>query len=322
MGFPKSKEKASTGHAVNTRSAEIEYLNSPSTRHVNDNAANIFSAFVFVVIFAVTAVVGYVITGAMNIWVLCIGFVLATVSIFTVHIASQWERDVILRLGAFNRMAGPGLYFTIPFVEHVALKADLRTMLTGFSAEEILTSDLVPVNVDAAIFWMIWDAEKACMEVENYYDAVSMASQTALRDAIGRASVSEVAIRRNQLDQELQEVIEERTSLWGITVLSVEIRDIVIPQELQEVMSTEAQAEREKNARMVLAEVEKDISSMLVDAAHVYEENEVALRLRTMHLLYESVKGSGGTVVIPSAYSEGFSDAALKNMADSLKTPK
>ena len=115
---------------------------------------------------------------------------------------------------------------------------------------------------------------------------------------------------------------DRRTSLWGITVLSVEIRDIVIPQELQEVMSTEAQAEREKNARMVLAEVEKDISSMLVDAAHVYEENEVALRLRTMHLLYESVKGSGGTVVIPSAYSEGFSDAALKNMADSLKTPK
>ena len=146
MGFPKSKEKASTGHAVNTRSVEIEYLNSPSTRHVNDNAANIFSAFVFVVIFAVTAAVGYVITGAMNIWVLCIGFVLATCRIFTVHIASQWERDVILRLGAFNRMAGPGLYFTIPFVEHVALKADLRTMLTGFSAEEILTSDLVPVE--------------------------------------------------------------------------------------------------------------------------------------------------------------------------------
>ena len=195
-------------------------------------------------------------------------------------------------------------------------------MVTGFGAEETLTSDLVPISVDAVLFWMVWDAEKACLEVENYYNSVSLVAQTALRDAIGRASVSEVAIRRNQLDQELQEVIEERTSLWGITVLSVEIRDIVIPQELQEVMSTEAQAEREKNARMVLAEVEKDISSMLVDAAHVYEENEVALRLRTMHLLYESVKGSGGTVVIPSAYSEGFSDASLKNMADSLKTPK
>ena len=176
--------------------------------------------------------------------------------------------------------------------------------------------------MDAVLFWMVWDAEKACLEVENYYNSVSLAAQTALRDAIGRASVSEVAVRRNQLDQELQEVIEERTSAWGITVLSVEIRDIVIPQGLQEAMSVEAQAERDKNARMVLAEVEKDISSMLVDAAKVYEENEVALRLRTMHLLYESVKGSGGTVVIPSAYSEGFSDAALNNMADSLKAAR
>ena len=228
----------------------------------------------------------------------------------------------MLRFGKFSRSKGPGLYFTIPFIEQTALKADQRIMVTGFGAEETLTSDLVPINVDAVLFWMVWDAEKACLEVENYYNSVSLVAQTALRDAIGRASVSEVAIRRNQLDQELQEVIEERTSLWGITVLSVEIRDIVIPQELQEVMSTEAQAEREKNARMVLAEVEKDISAMLVDAAHVYEENEVALRLRTMHLLYESVKGSGGTVVIPSAYSEGFSDAALNNATDSLKTPK
>ena len=135
---------------------------------MNDNAANVFSAFTFIIVFALVAVIGYLIAGAMNIWVLCIGFALATIAIFTVHIASQWERDVILRLGAFNRMAGPGPYFTIPFIEHVALKADLRTMLTGFSAEEILTSNLVPVNVDAAIFWMIWDAEKACMEVENY----------------------------------------------------------------------------------------------------------------------------------------------------------
>ena len=246
------------------------------------------------------------------------GFVLAT----SVRVAPHWERVAILRFGKFNRIAGPGLYCCIPFAEYAAIHVDQRIMTASFSAEAALTADLVPVDVDAILFWMVWDAEKACLEVENYYNSVSLAAQTALRDAIGRASVSEVAIRRNQLDQELQEVIEERTSVWGITVMSVEIRDIVIPQELQEAMSAEAQAEREKNARMVLAEVEKDISSMLVDAAHVYEENEVALRLRTMHLLYESVKGSGGTVVIPSAYSEGFSDAALKNMADSLKTPK
>ena len=234
----------------------------------------------------------------------------------------QWEKVVIFRFGKFNRMAGPGLYLTIPFIEQTALKADQRIMVTGFGAEETLTSDLVPINVDAVLFWMVWDAKKACLEVENYYNSVSLAAQTALRDAIGRASVSEVAIRRNQLDQELQEVIEERTSVWGITVMSVEIRDIVIPQDLQEAMSAEAQAEREKNARMVLAEVEKDISSMLVDAANVYDENELAVRLRPMHLLYESVKNSGGTVVIPSAYSEGFADAGLDRALDSLKTGK
>jgi len=251
-----------------------------------------------------------------------VGALASAVLFSCMHVVLEWERSVVLRFGKFNRVAGPGLIFMIPLVEYSAATVDMRMRSTAFKAEHVLTADLVPVNVDAVLFWMVWDAEKACLEVENYYNSVSLVAQTALRDAIGRASVSGGAIRRNQLDQELQEVIEERTSLWGITVLSVEIRDIVIPQELQEVMSTEAQAEREKNARMVLAEVEKDISSMLVDAAHVYEENEVALRLRTMHLLYESVKGSGGTVVIPSAYSEGFSDAALKNMADSLKTPK
>ena len=246
------------------------------------------------------------------------GFVLAT----SVRVAPHWERVAILRFGKFNRIAGPGLYCCIPFAEYAAIHVDQRIMTASFSAEAALTADLVPVDVDAILFWMVWDAEKACLEVENYYNSVSLAAQTALRDAIGRASVSEVAIRRNQLDQELQEVIEERTSVWGITVMSVEIRDIVIPQELQEAMSAEAQAEREKNARMVLAEVEKDISSMLVDAANVYDENELAVRLRTMHLLYESVKNSGGTVVIPSAYSEGFADAGLDRAPDSLKSGK
>lgn len=251
-----------------------------------------------------------------------VGVVAAAILFSCMHVVLEWERAVVLRFGKFNRVAGPGIVFTWPIIEFYTLRVDQRVSATYFGAEETLTSDLVPVNVDAVLFWMVWDAEKACLEVENYYNSVSLAAQTALRDAIGRASVSEVAVRRNQLDQELQEVIEERTSAWGITVLSVEIRDIVIPQGLQEAMSVEAQAERDKNARMVLAEVEKDISSMLVDAAKVYEENEVALRLRTMHLLYESVKGSGGTVVIPSAYSEGFSDAALNNMADSLKAAR
>ena len=300
----------------------IEKYNSGTDRRTSQNGPLAFSSFVFAAVFAGVVAASFGLAGRFEVWGVVSAFALSCLAVMTVHIAMQWEKVVVLRFGKFSRTKGPGLYFTIPFIEQTALKADQRIMVTGFGAEETLTSDLVPINVDAVLFWMVWDAEKACLEVENYYNSVSLAAQTALRDAIGRASVSEVAIRRNQLDQELQEVIEERTSSWGITVLSVEIRDIVIPQELQEVMSAEAQAEREKNARMVLAEVEKDISAMLVDAAHVYEENDVALRLRTMHLLYESVKGSGGTVVIPSAYSEGFSDAALNHMADSLKTPK
>ena len=314
----KRSSRAEDAPSRPARLSPIEQYNSHVDRRTAQNGPLVFSAFVAVVVFVVVLAVSFAVAAAFTVWGLLAAFAVAWLATMAVHIAMQWEKAVIFRFGRFSRVAGPGLYFTIPFIEQTALKADQRIMVTGFGAEETLTSDLVPINVDAVLFWMVWDAKKACLEVENYYNSVSLAAQTALRDAIGRASVSEVAIRRNQLDQELQEVIEERTSEWGITVMSVEIRDIVIPADLQEVMSAEAQAEREKNARMVLAEVEKDISAMLVDAANVYEENELAVRLRTMHLLYESVKGSGGTVVIPSAYSEGFTDTAL----DGLKPGK
>ena len=292
--------------------AEIEAINSPRTRRVNDNAPQIFSAVVFVAAFLVVTALGYLVAGDMNIWVLCIGFVIAVLAAFSIRIASQWERVVVLRFGTFNRLAGPGLFFTIPFVEHIALRADLRIMLTGFSAEETLTSDLVPVNVDAAVFWMVWDAEKACLEVENYYDAVSMAAQTALRDAIGRKSITDVTVHRDKLDQELRDKIEEKASAWGISVLSVEIRDIVIPKELQPDMAVAAKAEREKEARIVLAEVEKDVAEMLLDATKVYREDEMAFELRSMHLLSEGVKESQGTIVIPSAYAEGFTEEVAR----------
>lgn len=299
----------------NDKTSSIEKYNSRNDRRTSQNGAMLFSAFVFTVAFAAVLAIGWAIAGEPVVWILLVAFAVAVLAVMSVHIAMQWEKVVVLRLGRFSRTKGPGPYFTIPFIDQVALCADQRVMVTGFGAEATLTSDLVPINVDAVLFWMVWDAEKAALEVENYYNSVSLVAQTALRDAIGRASASEVAVRRNQLDEELQEVIEEKTSQWGITILSVEIRDIVIPESLQEVMSAEAQAEREKNARMVLAEVEKDISSMLVEAADQYQENDVALRLRTMHLLYESVKGSGGTVVIPSAYSEGFNDATLDSLS-------
>lgn len=300
----KRTEKADVTH--------IEEYNSPKTKHTDDNAGVVFSAFVFIL--ALLAVLGicYAAGFGITMWTITAAVVVAVLAITTVHIAQQWEQVVILRLGAYHRTAGPGIFCTIPFIDHIALRADQRVMLTGFSAEETLTSDLVPVNVDAAVFWMVIDAEKACLEVEDYYDSVAMAAQTALRDAIGRKSIADVAMQREPLDKELRDIIEDKTSAWGVSILFVEIRDVVIPKDLQSDMSAEARAEREKDARIVLAEVEKDIAAMMCEAADVYRNDEVALRLRSMHLLTSGMKDSHGTLVVPSAYTEGFTEEALK----------
>lgn len=307
------RKNGGDGHLERPRYSEIESIDSPRTRHVDDNVAGMFSAFVFVIAFIVAAGAGALAAGTVNVWVLVAAFAVALFAISTVRITAQWEHAVILRLGKFNRTAGPGLYLTIPFIEHIALRAGLRTMLTGFGAEETLTSDLVPVDVDAAVFWMVWDAEKACMEVENYYDAVSIAAQTALRNAIGRKSISDVTIHRDKLDEELRDEIEEKAGPWGISIISVEIRDIVIPKELQRDMAATAKAEREKDARIVLAEVEKDVAAMLLEATEIYRKDEMSFELRSMHLLSEGVKEGNGTLVVPSAYSEGFKREKPRN---------
>ena len=293
-------------------SAPIESFSSPKTKHTNENARIVFSGLVFVFFFAVVLAAGYLIFDAINIWTLSVALVIAVLMLFTIHIASQWEKIVILRFGKFSRTTGPGLFFTIPFIEHIALRADLRVMLTAFGAEETLTSDLVPVNVDAVIFWVVWDAEKACIEVEDYYDSVTLSAQTALRDAIGRKSIADLVMQRVELDRELRAAVEEKANSWGISVLYVEIRDIVIPKDLQSDMAAEAKAEREKDARIVLAEVESDIASMLLDAVKIYREDEMAYRLRSMHLLSEGIKESQGSIVIPSAYAEGFTEEVIK----------
>lgn len=290
----------------------IERYSSPKTKHTDDNASIVFSAALFVVVFLLVGAIGFVLTGGIDIWIVCIAVALAVLAIFTIRIAPQWERVVILRFGNYQRTAGPGLYYTIPFIDHIALHADQRIMLTGFGAEETLTADLVPINVDAAVFWNVWDPKKACLEVEDYYDSVAMAAQTALRDAIGRKNVADVAMRRVQLDDELKRAIEEKTSAWGVSILFVEIRDIVIPKELQESMSAEARAERERDARVVLAEVEQDIAAMLHEAADIYRDDEIAFRLRSMHLLNEGIKEAGSTMVVPSAYVDGFTEEAAR----------
>lgn len=235
-----------------------------------------------------------------------VGVLGAAVLFSCMHVVLEWERTVVLRFGKFNRVAGPGLVFTWPIIEFYTLRIDQRVATTYFGAEETLTSDLVPINVDAVLFWMVFSAKKACVEVEDYSAAVAWVAQTAMRKAIGRATVAEVAMRRDQLDAELKDAIEEKLSPWGIDIIDVEVRDIVVPKELQEAMAMEAVAERKKNARMVLAEAEKDISEMLKDASEVYAGDQDAMKLRTMHLAYESVEQSGGTLVIPSAFSEGF----------------
>ena len=309
MRNPKGKNKAEAAEASGARSrksASLEGYNSRVEPRTSQNGSLAFSAFVFVVAFCIVLAVALALVGRFNVWAVLVSFAVACLAVMSVHIALQWERVVVLRFGKFSRTKGPGLYFTIPFLEQTALKVDQRIMVTGFSAEETLTSDLVPINVDAVLFWMVFSAKKACVEVEDYSAAVAWVAQTAMRKAIGRATVAEVAMRRDQLDAELKDAIEEKLSPWGIDIIDVEVRDIVVPKELQEAMAMEAVAERKKNARMVLAEAEKDISEMLKDASEVYAGDQDAMKLRTMHLAYESVEQSGGTLVIPSAFSEGF----------------
>lgn len=286
---------------------------------VGEQASNagvvLFSVVVFAAVFFLIFAVLTWIYSEFLLSSLIIAVLIAALVTMSVHIAQQWERVVVLRLGAFNRVSGPGLFWTIPIIEQNTMRVDERVRVTTFGAEETLTSDLVPLNVNAVLFWHVWDAKAACTEVGDFTLAVEMAAQTALRDAIGRAGAAEVAIRREQLDRELKRALEEKVAPWGITVLSVEIRDILLPKDLQEVMSLEAQAEQRKKARIILMEAEQDIFEMLAEMGEGYENNEAALRLRSMHLLYESVRETGGTIVVPSSFSEGFGDV----LGDAIK---
>lgn len=286
-------------------------------RRASRNGAVVFAIVLFALGFSLTLLVAHYAFGGIGVAALIVAVVVGWLVASSIHIVLEWEKAVVLRLGRFNRVAGPGVVFTWPIIEFYTLRVDQRVATTYFGAEETLTSDLVPINVDAVLFWMVFSAKKACVEVEDYSTAVAWVAQTAMRKAIGRATVAEVAMRRDQLDAELKDAIEEKLSPWGIDIIDVEVRDIVVPKELQEAMAQEAVAERKKNARMVLAEAEKDISEMLMDASEVYGGDADAMKLRTMHLAYESVEQSGGTLVIPSAFSEGF----VQDAADAASRP-
>src|SRR5438876_60975 len=222
------------------------------------------------------------------------------------RIAQQWERAVVLRLGKFIGLQGPGLFWIVPFIDRVSSWIDQRTITTSFAAEQTLTSDTVPVNVDAVLFWLVHDAQKAALEVQDYAQAVSWAAQTALRDIIGRTALTDLLRGREKIEQELQVLIDARSNPWGVTVQSVEMRDVVIPAALQDAMSREAQAAREKQARIILGQAEMEIANSFAEAAKAYRENPTALHLRAMNMLYEGLKEKGALMLIPSSAVESM----------------
>jgi regulator of protease activity HflC (stomatin/prohibitin superfamily) len=221
--------------------------------------------------------------------------------LFALRVASQWEKAVVLRLGKFIKLAGPGAFWLIPAIDTVPNWIDHRVMVTPFSAEKTLTKDTVPVDVDAVLFWVIWDAEKAALEVADYRAAIAWAAQTALREIIGQSELADILVGRAKMDADLQKIIDERTTPWGITVQSVEIRDVVIPTGLEDAMSRQAQAERERQARVILGESEKQIADSFAEASKAYINNPTALHLRAMNMLFEGLKEKGALVIVPSS---------------------
>jgi regulator of protease activity HflC (stomatin/prohibitin superfamily) len=224
--------------------------------------------------------------------------------LFGIKVVDQWEKVALLRFGRYRGLRGPGAFLIVPVVDSLSRYVDQRVRVTTVSAESALTRDTVPVNVDAIIFWLVWNAEKSILEVEDFMQAISLGSQTALRESIGRHQLAQMITDRETLGRELQKILDEKTTPWGITVQSVEIRDVRIPQALENAMSQQAQAERERQARVILGEAEVQVSAQFAEASRVYEQNPVALHLRGMNMLYEAIREKGAMVIVPSSAVE------------------
>jgi regulator of protease activity HflC (stomatin/prohibitin superfamily) len=239
--------------------------------------------------------------------------------LFSLKVARQWEKAVVLRLGRFHGLRGPGMFWVWPVLESVTNWIDHRVMVTPFNAEKTLTKDTVPVDVDAVLFWVVWDAEKAALEVANYRAAISWAAQTALREVIGQTCLADILVGRAAMDAELQRLIDARTTPWGITVQSVEIRDVIIPQDLENAMSRQAQAERERQARVILGESEKQIAVSFAEASEAYINNPTALHLRAMNMLFEGLKEKGALVIVPSSAVDTMNLGGMSGMVSLAK---
>jgi regulator of protease activity HflC (stomatin/prohibitin superfamily) len=233
-----------------------------------------------------------------------VGALLGFYLLFAIKVVRQWEKVALLRLGKYVGLRGPGLFHIVPVVETLSPFVDQRVRVANVTAESTLTRDTVPVNVDAIVFWLVWNAEKAILEVESFLEAINLSAQTALRESIGRHELAQMITERETLGRELQRILDEKTNPWGITVQSVEVRDVRIPQGLEDAMSRQAQAERERQARIILGQAETEISNSFVQAAAAYTENPTALHLRAMNMLYEAIKEKGSMVIVPSSAVE------------------
>ena len=292
-------------------------------QHIAPIAGLLFAVFLIVSTLGAIFMDSKVPDALIAVWAL--GWMLIGIYIlFALKVAAQWEKAVILRLGKFRGLRGPGLFWIIPVIDQIPSWIDSRVMVTPFAAEKTLTKDTVPVDVDAVLFWVVWDAEKAALEVEDYRAAIAWAAQTALRDIIGRMMLADILVGRTAIDEELQHIIDERTTPWGVTVQSVEIRDIVIPQDLEDAMSRQAQAERERQARVILGESEKQIAASFAEASQAYVDNPTALHLRAMNMLFEGLKEKGALVIVPSSAVDTMNLGGLSGMVSLAQqnTPK
>ncbi len=283
------------------RNALAPKKNSAADQHINGISMTILILFIVGGIKAAIIMDSRAYSELTILAVVAILFAVGFILFFAIQIARQWEKAVVLRMGKFHGLKGPGLFWIVPILDTITTWIDQRVMVTPFSAEKTLTRDTVPVNVDAVLFWLVWDAEKAALEVENYRNAIAWASQTALREVIGQMTLADILVGRNKMDADLQRIIDERTTPWGITVQSVEIRDVIIPSDLEDAMSRQAQAERERQARVILGESEMQIASSFAEAAKAYSDNPTALHLRAMNMLFEGLKQKGALVIVPSS---------------------
>lgn len=274
--------------------------------------ANIVS--VLMLLLPLAAGIPLTMTSRNPVWLIA-GLIVGLLLAQSPRIAKQWEKAVVLKLGRYAGIRGPGLFWIVPLIDTVSSWIDQRVITTNFVAEQTLTSDTVPVNVDAVLFWMVYDPEKAALEVQDYQQAVSWAAQTALRDIIGRTALTELLRGRERIEEELQKLIDERSTPWGVTVQSVEMRDVVIPDALQDAMSREAQASREKQARIILGQAELEIAHLFDEAAQSYKNNPTALHLRAMNMLYEGLKEKGALMLVPSSAVESMGMGGLLGAA-------